>query len=115
MGFVFCLPYFVCDMEIILQSCPQLLGCEIKIGNQSSVSNYGCYFQKVFLLLASLQSSKACSDNKFRQRKMSSLCIVGIVLFGAPEGISKYVSTVINQDDKRTEITLCFSFAPAHG
>lgn len=42
---------------------------------------------------------------------MSSLCIVGIVLFGAPEGISKYVSTVINQRDKRTEMTLCFSFA----
>lgn len=68
------------------------------------------FSEGVFLLLPSLQSSKAHSDNKFRQRKMSSLCIVGIVWFGVPEGISKYVSTVINQHDTRTEMTLCFSF-----
>lgn len=41
---------------------------------------------------------------------MFSLCIVGIVWFGAPEGISEYVSTVINQHDMKTEMTLCFSF-----
>lgn len=58
----------------------------------------------------SLQSSKAHSDNKFRQRKMSSLCIVGMAWFDVPRGISKYVSTVINQLDTRAEMTLCFSF-----
>lgn len=56
--------------------------------------------------LPSPHSSKARSDNKFRQRKMSSLCIVGMAWFDVPWGISKYVSAVINQLDTRTEMTL---------
>lgn len=62
------------------------------------------------MLLASLPSSKARCDNKFRQRKMSSPCIMGAVWFGAPEGISDYVSTVINQRDTRAEMTLFIRF-----
>lgn len=61
-------------------------------------------------LLESPLSSKAHCDNKFRQRKMSSLCIMGAVWFGAPEGISEYVSTVINQRDTRAEMTLFIWF-----
>lgn len=68
------------------------------------------FFAGGVILLASLLSSKAHCDNKFRQRKMSLLCIMGAVWFGEPEGISEYVSTVINQRDTRAEMTLFIWF-----
>lgn len=68
------------------------------------------FFAGGVILLESVLSSKAHCDNKFRQRKMSSLCIMGAVWFGAPEGISEYVSTVINQRDTRAEMTLFIWF-----
>lgn len=68
------------------------------------------FFAGGVILLESLLSSKAHCDNKFRQRKMSSLCIMGALWFGAPEGISECVSTVINQRDTRAEMTLFIWF-----
>lgn len=68
------------------------------------------FFAGGVILFESLLSSKAHCDNKFRQRKMSSLCVMGAVWFGAPEGISEYVSTVINQRDTRAEMTLFIWF-----